>query len=226
MVAENIHNVRRRITSACERAGRTPDDVTLIAVTKTFTHEQIREAVTAGVVDLGENYVQEFQQKHAALAQENIRWHFIGHLQSNKVKHLVGLTHLIHSVDSLRVGKEISRRVANGGHTMSVLVEVNTTGEQTKSGVAPEAASSLVKNLKRLPNMNVEGLVTIGPFLPDPEQSRPAFRMLYDVREKIQNNDGISLPHLSMGMTNDFEIAIEEGSTLVRIGTAIFGKRT
>jgi pyridoxal phosphate enzyme (YggS family) len=226
MVAENVENVRKRIAAACARAGRSPDDITLIAVTKTFSAEHIREALRAGVNDIGENYVQEFQQKRETLEHENIRWHFIGHLQSNKVKYIIESTYLIHSVDSFRLGEEIAKRAAKCDRHLDILVEVNTTGEQTKSGVQPEVAAGLVKDLQKLSNVTVAGLMTIGPFLPDPEQSRPAFRLLYEVRQKIQDEIGIRLPHLSMGMTNDFEVAIEEGTTLVRIGTAIFGKRT
>jgi len=226
MVAENVKNVRQRIAAACARVGRSPDEITLIAVTKTFSAEQIREVVRAGVHDVGENYVQEFQQKHQTLAQENIHWHFIGRLQSNKVKHLVESMSMIHSVDSFRVGEEIAKRAAKLNRTVDILVEVNTTEEQTKSGVSPDAAPALVKDLRKLSGVAVAGLMTIGPFLPDAEQSRPAFRLLNSVRQKIHDGHGIRLPHLSMGMTNDFEVAIEEGATMIRIGTAIFGKRT
>ena len=225
MVAENIQNIRRRIASACNRVGRKTQEVTLIAVTKTFSSRSILEAVEAGVVDIGENYVQELTQKQSELRDERIRWHFIGHLQTNKIKVIVNTVHVIHSVDSLRLGKEISLQAGRNGQMVDILVEVNTSEEQSKFGVSPASAPGLVKEIVRLPHVTVCGLMTIGPFLPDPEASRPAFRTLRELRGSLEN-DGLFLPHLSMGMTNDFEIAIEEGSTLVRIGTAIFGKRT
>ncbi|MBI1805302.1 MAG: YggS family pyridoxal phosphate-dependent enzyme [Ignavibacteriae bacterium] len=224
MVAENVQNIRERILTACARVNRRPEEVTLIAVAKTFTSDKIREVVRAGVSDIGENYVQELHQKQQELADEQIRWHFIGHLQSNKVKHILGSVHLIHSVDSLPLGQEISKRAVQIGRTAGILVEVNTSGETSKYGVSPHEAPDLVGKLLHLPNITVAGLMTIGPFLPDPEQSRPAFRILRQLQQELEGKH-VRLPHLSMGMTNDFEVAIEEGSTMIRIGTAIFGRR-
>jgi pyridoxal phosphate enzyme (YggS family) len=225
MVAENIDHIRARIAAACERAGRRAGEVTLVAVAKTFAEDRVLEAVRAGVTDIGENYVQEFLKKREILAQETIRWHFIGHLQTRKAPLVVERVALVHSVDSLRLGTELSRCAARIGRTVDVLVEVNTSGEATKYGVPPPEAPGLVRALAGLPGVRVTGLMTIGPFLPDPEDSRGAFRTLASVRRDIERS-GIALEHLSMGMTNDFEVAIEEGATIVRIGTAIFGRRT
>ncbi len=225
MIAENIQNIRQRIDTACLRAKRTPDEVTLIAVAKTFGSGEILEAVHAGTKDIGENFVQEMSQKLIDVKDNSIRWHFIGHLQTNKIKYIIDAVYMIHSVDSLRLGKELSSQAGKHGKKVNILVEVNTSNEESKFGVTPASAPALVKELSLLPHLNLMGLMTIGPFLPDPEESRPAFRTLRNVRDKLEK-DGYRLPHLSMGMTNDFEVAIEEGSTMVRIGTAIFGKRT
>ena len=225
MVAENVKNIRQRIASACARVSRKTEEVTLVAVTKTFNHLHIKEALAAGVSDIGENYVQEACEKQELLSNEQIRWHFIGHLQSNKVKYIIPWISFVHAVDSFKLGQEISRQAVTTGRTIDILVEVNTSAESTKFGVPPGEARTIVNKLSALSNINVAGLMTIGPFLPDPELSRPAFRMLHELRQQCRQ-DGLNLPHLSMGMTNDFEVAIEEGATMVRIGTAIFGKRT
>jgi hypothetical protein len=225
MIAENVRHIRHRIAQACEKCGRSPDDIVLVAVSKTFTSDNIREAVSAGALDIGENYVQELVTKKKEVNDEKIRWHFIGHLQRNKVKDIIPWIYLIHSVDSLRLGEAISHCAEKFAATMNILVEVNTSRETTKYGVPPEETLKLVEQLSSLPYINCSGLMTIGPFLPDPEQSRPAFRTLRELKNMI-NEKGFRLQHLSMGMTNDFEVAIEEGATIVRIGTAIFGKRT
>lgn len=224
MIAENVENIRRRITLACKSAGRKPEDVSLIAVTKTWNSSMVEAVIQAGVPDIGENYVQEMLEKHKTLGSSNILWHYIGHLQTNKVKYIAPWIYMIHAVDSFALGKEISKRALQAGRTIPVLVEVNTTGEESKYGVAPGAALPLIRELADLQNISVAGFMTIGPFLPDPEQSRPAFRMLRELRQNVQAN-GFKMPHLSMGMTNDFEVAIQEGATMVRVGTAIFGKR-
>ncbi len=224
MIAENVQNIRQRIVAACRRAGRSHEDVRLIAVTKTFRTAVIKEAVRAGVSDFGENYVQELCRKHDELGDADIRWHFIGHLQSNKLRYIAGWIHLIHSVDSVKLGRQISAWGERSGTPMEVLVEVNTSGETTKFGVPPASAPALVKDLLALPFVKVTGFMTIGPMLPDPEQSRPAFRILRELQSGLRQ-EGIMLPRLSMGMTGDFEVAIEEGATMVRIGTGIFGKR-
>jgi pyridoxal phosphate enzyme (YggS family) len=224
MIAEHVTRVRQRIASACLRAGRMPEEITLVAVAKTFGAEAVREAVQAGVPDIGENYVQELSAKQAALHDPGIRWHFVGHLQTNKVKEIAPWIACIQTVDSVRLGEEISRRAAALRRTIDVLVEVNTTGEQTKFGAAPGAVPALVRALAQAEHLRVTGLMTIGPFLPEAEASRPAFRLLRELRDAVAAG-GHALPQLSMGMTNDFEIAIEEGATIVRVGTAIFGSR-
>jgi hypothetical protein len=195
-----------------------------VAVAKTFESSLVRRAFEAGVLDIGENYVQELREKQTELGDLQIRWHFVGHLQTNKVKQVVGSVGLIHSVDSVKLGREISKAACKVGGETQVLVEVNTSGETTKHGVGPEETEPLVREVAGLPNVKLVGLMTIGPFLPDPEASRPAFRLLQQLRDSLRSSD-LPLPHLSMGMTNDFEVAIEEGSTIVRIGTAIFGQR-
>lgn len=225
MIAENLDKMSMRIAAACARSGRSAHDITLIAVTKTFGSEQIREALAAGVHDFGENYVQELQRKRDELAGEQIRWHFIGHLQTNKVRQIIGWVEAIHAVDSIHLGEEISRHAAGINRPVNILVEVNTTGEKSKFGASPDETPFLVEKLLRLPSVNVVGLMTIGPFLADPEGSRPSYQRLKDLRESIEQRFSISLPQLSMGMSHDFEVAIEEGATMVRLGTAIFGER-
>lgn len=228
MIRENVDWIRERIATACQKAGRSSLEVTLVAVTKTFPADKIREAVAAGVSDIGENYVQELLGKRETLEGEPIRWHFIGHLQSNKAKYVARWLHLIHAVDSIGLARELDKRAAIAQRTVELLVEVNTTNESSKFGIRPEKTLEFVQSLAELPNLRIMGLMTIGPFLPDPERSRPMFRQLRLLREGVERlgQHNVSMQHLSMGMTNDFEVAIEEGATLVRIGTAIFGSRT
>ena len=227
-IADNILAVRQRIDDACRRAGRNPNEVTLIAVTKAFDSTRITEAVREGVCDIGENFVQELLGKREQVLDGNIRWHFIGHVQTNKVKSLVEVVHLIHSVDSYRVAEEVEKRASKVGRTVDVLLEVKTTGEATKYGVPPEEAKALVKKIAPFEHVRIRGLMTIGPFSPDPEESRPCFRKLRELSESIleQSIENVEMTHLSMGMTNDFEVAVEEGATLVRLGTALFGPRS
>ena len=224
---KSIEAIKQRIGQACLRAGRDPADVTLVAVAKTFAAGAVAEAVEAGVADVGENYVQELLQKRELLADKGVRWHFIGHLQSNKVKYIIEWIHLIHAVDRKEVVQEIDRRAGRAGRIMNLLVEVNTTGEQSKFGVAPEKALPFIHTLAEYRNIDIAGLMTIGPFLPDPEGSRSMFRRLSELREEVRQlgQPNVSMRYLSMGMTGDFEVAIEEGATHVRIGTAIFGRR-
>ncbi len=228
MISENIEGIRRRIVARCHQNGRNPSEVTLVAVSKTFPPSLVAAAVDAGVLDIGENYVQELLQKREALGERGMRWHFIGHLQSNKVKYIADWIHLIHAVDNRALAQEIDKRARQANRTIECLIEVNTTGEQTKFGVKPEAALEFVQSLADLQNVRIAGLMTIGPFLPDPEGSRPMFRRLRALNEEIRQlgMPNATMQHLSMGMTGDFEIAIDEGATLIRIGTAIFGKRT
>lgn len=227
MISANIDNIRARIASACRRSGRQPEEVTLLAVAKTFPAEVVAEAVRAGVVDIGENYVQELLAKRASLSSPGIRWHFIGHLQSNKVRQIAGWVHLVHALDTTALARELNGRAAQAGRTIEALVEVNTTGENSKFGVPPENTRAFIRALEAFPHIRIVGLMTIGPFLPDPEGSRPMFRQLRELRDAIASapQPNVDLHHLSMGMTGDFEVAIEEGATIVRIGTAIFGSR-
>jgi PLP dependent protein len=227
MIPANVKMIRERIARCCERIGRDPAEVTLVAVAKTFPAEMVREVVSAGVRDIGENYVQELQQKRGALNDQNIRWHFIGHLQSNKARMVAPFAHLIHAVDSVGLARELDRRARDAGRVLDVLVEVNTTGEGSKFGVRPDNTEALISSMRPFPNLRVAGLMTIGPFLPDPEDSRPMFRLLRTLRDSMAAvaRDNVTMRHLSMGMTGDFEVAIEEGATIIRIGTAIFGNR-
>ncbi len=226
MIRENVETIRARIDAACRKANRDPAGVTLLAVGKTFDADAIREVVEAGVSDVGENYVQELLDKKEKLGPA-IRWHFIGHLQSNKVKYVAPWIHLVHSVDNPGLASELDKRAALARRTLDVLLEVNTTAEGSKYGVRPDATVDFVKSLAGFRNIRITGLMTIGPFLPDPEGSRPMFRMLRELKEQIAGigQSNIRMEHLSMGMTGDFEVAIDEGATIIRIGTAIFGKR-
>ncbi len=228
MIAENLETIRRRIGLACSRAGRDPAEVTLVVVAKTFPADRVLEAVRAGAVDIGENYVQELTAKRSALAGEAVRWHFIGHLQRNKVRQVVPWVEMIHAVDGELLARAIDEKArASARGVADILIEVNTTGESTKYGVPPEGVLPLVRRLDRLGAVRIAGLMTIGPFLPDPEGSRPMFRRLRELCEEARRlgQENAPMHHLSMGMTGDFEVAIEEGATLVRIGTAIFGPR-
>jgi PLP dependent protein len=227
MLTENVEIVRQRIRDVCSRCGRNPEDVLLLAVSKTFGADRIREAVGAGLFDFGENYAQEFVEKCGEIADERIRWHFIGHLQSNKVKYVARHVNLIHSVDSVSLAEELQKRGGLSGRSFDILVEVHTTDEATKYGVSPEATLDLVKAIARLSRVRVQGLMTMGPFSDDREDSRPSFRVLRELRDTIVQAgiENVSMRHLSMGMSHDYEVAIEEGSTIVRIGTAIFGAR-
>ncbi len=227
MVADNIRHIRETAGAACLRAGRVPESVRLIAVGKTFPPDRIREVVNAGVADIGENYVQEAIAARDALHDDRIRWHFIGHLQTNKVKFIADWVTLIHSVDNARCAEELQKHALRLGRKIDVLVEVNTSDEATKFGVRPEAALAFVQSIAALSNITVQGLMTIGPFTDDIEASRASFRLLRSLRDEMNACSVTPAPitELSMGMTHDYCTAIEEGSTIIRIGTAIFGVR-
>jgi pyridoxal phosphate enzyme (YggS family) len=228
MVAENIQNIGENLKNACLRAGRNPNEVKLIAVSKTFGVDSILEALKAGIGDFGENYVQELLEKRNALLDRSIAWHFIGHLQSNKVKYIADWISMIHSVDSIGLATEIGKRAAKAGRTIDVLIEVNTSEEATKFGVRPDKAVEFIQSVSAIEHINIKGLMTIGPFTDNTDESRKSFRTLRSIFETV-NARGICahpMDTLSMGMTHDYSVAIEEGSTLVRIGTAIFGSRT
>lgn len=227
MIAQNVEILKNRIREACSRVGRKPDEVLLLGVTKTFKVENIREACEAGVSDFGENYVQELNEKRTQLLDKQIRWHFIGHLQSNKVKYIAEYIHLIHSVDNKRLAEEIHKRAEKANRTIDILVEVHTTDEATKFGVVPSQTVALVKQISKYNRLRVQGLMTMGPFSDDPNDSRPSFRQVAELKQSIEREgiEHVEMRHLSMGMTHDFEVGIEEGATIIRIGTAIFGKR-
>jgi PLP dependent protein len=222
-IRERLAVVRRRIEAAAERSGRVASSVTLVAVSKTMPVEAIREAVAAGAGILGENRVQEARDKIAALAG-TAQWHLIGHLQTNKAKLAVGLFDRIHSLDSIRLAHELDRHADEAGRRVRCLVQVNVGGEVQKDGASEEEVRPLLEATSRLSHILVEGLMIIPPFLSDPEAVRPFFRRLRVLRDELAK-DGFPLPDLPMGMTHDFEVAVEEGATLVRVGTAIFGPR-
>lgn len=225
-IAENLKLVQDRIAAAARRAGRDPLSVTLVTVTKTVSPERVREAVAAGARVLGENRVQEARDKIEQLGGI-AGWHLIGTLQKNKAKYAVRLFDLIHSVDSIDLAREIDRQAAKAGKTQDVLIEVNIAGEASKSGAPERETAGLVKAASALGCIRVRGLMTMPPWSADPEDSRPWFRRLRELAESIMNEGipGVSLRELSMGMSGDFEAAVEEGATLVRVGTAIFGAR-
>ncbi len=226
MLKDHLEAVEARVLAACERAGRKREDVTLIAVSKTKPVEMLREIMDCGVVDFGENKVQEMCGKMEVIT-EPLRWHLIGHLQRNKVKYIVDKAYMIHSVDSLKLAEEIQKEAAKREVVCRVLVEINIGGEETKSGVPKEEALSLVTEIAKLPNVKVKGLMTIAPPVEDPEDARGYFKDMKQTFEEIKaaGIPGVEMEELSMGMTGDFETAIEEGATMVRVGTAIFGAR-
>ena len=225
-VAENYKSVSDRIAAAAKRAGRDPSSVRLVTVTKTVDLDRIRQAAATGAAILGENRVQEAKEKIEALGSI-AQWHLIGHLQTNKAKYAVKLFDLIHSVDNIELARELDRQSGKIGKKQNVLIEVNVAGEASKAGMAVREAPALVREAARLKNLSVQGLMTMPPFTDEPEASRPYFRVLRELAETIvqENIPGVSMRELSMGMSGDFEVAIEEGATLVRVGTAIFGER-
>jgi pyridoxal phosphate enzyme (YggS family) len=215
--------IQKNIAVASGKAGRKPDEIELLAVSKTQPVEAIREAFQAGITHFGENKVQEARGKIEELGRGT--WHLIGHLQSNKAKDVVRLFDSIDSVDRLDLATEINHRADAFGKTQNVLLQVNIAGESTKFGCAPDAARTLAEAINNLPRLSLRGLMTIAPYAPDPEKSRPHFAGLRLLRDKLEADTGLQLPVLSMGMSGDFAVAIEEGSTCVRIGTALFGER-
>lgn len=226
MLKENLAEVQSRVEQACKRAGRDVAEVTLIAVSKTKPVTDLQEIYNAGVRDFGENKVQEMCDKMEKMPKD-INWHMIGHLQRNKVKYIVGNVALIHSVDSYRLAEEINIQAKKKGIVVPILVEVNIADETTKFGVSKEDAMELVRQIASLGALSIKGLMTIAPYVVDPEENRAYFRKIKELSVDIdnQNIDNVSMDILSMGMTGDFEVAIEEGATMVRVGTGIFGKR-
>lgn len=225
-LAKNYNAVKENIKKACEQAGRSQEEVTLLAVSKTKPVDMLMDVYHAGARDFGENKVQELVDKIPQLPSD-IRWHLIGHLQRNKVKYIVGNVALIHSVDSYRLAEEINIQAKKKGLVVPILVEVNIADETTKFGVSKEDAMELVRQIASLDALSIKGLMTIAPYVVDPEENRAYFRKIKELSVDIdnQNIDNVSMDILSMGMTGDFEVAIEEGATMVRVGTGIFGKR-
>ena len=225
-ITDNFKTVMNRIASAAKRAGRDPASVRLVVVTKTVDVERIREAVAAGAVVLGENRVREAKEKIEKLGAI-ASWDLIGHLQTNKAKYAVKLFGLIHSVDNLELAKELDKQAAKIGKVQNVLIEVNIAGEASKAGMAVKNSPALVRDVAKLKNISIQGLMTIPPFSENPEDSRPYFRVLRELTESIakENIPNAAMNELSMGMSGDFEVAIEEGATMVRVGAAIFGER-
>ena len=226
-IGENLRLVFERIKHATQQSGRPDGSVRLVAATKSVGLEQIREGITAGLTILGENRLQEALPKIEALRGETIQWHFIGHLQRRKVRSVVGVFDLIQSVDSVELAEEINRRAQEAGLTQAVLLEVNLEGEATKAGFLPDELEGAMPSLEALPHVTVKGLMAIPPPTSDPEQARPYFRRLRELAVRLsgQASSSVSLKELSMGMSNDYHIAVEEGATMVRVGTAIFGAR-
>ena len=226
MITENLKDVEARVCAACERSGRKREDVTLIAVSKTKPVEMLEEAYAYGCRYFGENKVQELDEKYDIMPKD-IHWQMIGHLQRNKVKYIVGKVALIHSVDTYRLAEEINIQAKKRGIIVPILVEVNIAGEKTKFGTTAEDAMLLVEEISKLENVRIKGLMTIAPFVENPEDNRLYFRKIKQLSVDITNKniDNVSMEILSMGMTGDYEVAIEEGATMVRVGTGIFGAR-
>ncbi|HWD91656.1 MAG TPA: YggS family pyridoxal phosphate-dependent enzyme [Verrucomicrobiae bacterium] len=223
-LAENLDSIQQRIRAACDRAGRASESVTLLAVTKGQPPDVVNEAGRLGLAFFGENKIQEAKAK-IPLCSGKLRWHFIGHLQTNKCRDAVELFEMVQSVDSLHLAQEISKRADQAGKTMPILLEVNLAGEASKFGYRPDAVLAELNQINALPRLEVHGLMTVPPWTANAENVRPVFRQLRKLKERAEQMLGAPLPHLSMGMTGDFEVAIEEGATMVRIGTALFGAR-
>ncbi len=224
-ISYNIKSVLEKVRTAAAKANRDPAEIKIVAVTKTVPVEWIREAVDAGLTVLGENRVQELTAKYPLV--EGVEWHLIGHLQSNKVKYIVDKVSLIHSLDSLSLAEEINKRMLPLGRVMDVLVQVNVADEDTKFGISPAETRDFIDAVRQLPGLKIKGLMTIGPYVEEPEEVRPVFRKLRMLAEELKTIGlpGVEMNHLSMGMSNDYIIAVEEGATLLRLGSALFGPR-
>lgn len=227
MIKENLEEVREKIRQACQRSGRREEEVTLISVSKTKPVEMLEEAYEAGSRDFGENRVQEIMEKYGQMP-EGVRWHMIGHLQKNKVRQVIDKAVLIHSVDTVELAEQIEKDAAKRDLTVDILLEVNVAEEESKFGFRTEEVEAAVMKIKDLPHVHIKGLMTIAPFVSNSEDNREVFKKLYqlyvDIRSK--NIDNVNMSVLSMGMTGDYEVAIEEGATMIRVGTGIFGART
>lgn len=226
-IKENLEQVRQNIANAATKAGKKPDDIILVMATKTVEPERIREAIRAGGHIIAENKVQEALKKYEVLKNEDAEWHFIGHLQTNKIKDVLKFADMIHSVDRLSLAEKLDQRLQQEGRSLDILVQVNTSHEESKYGVAPEEAISLVKQVARYGTLKIQGLMTIGLFTKDEVKIRKCFKVLKEIYDNIikEGIDRVNMKYLSMGMSGDYQIAIEEGANMVRIGTAIFGAR-
>lgn len=226
MIQENIKLVEENIKKACEKVGRDVNEVTLIAVSKTKPYTAIEEALPTGVKDYGENKVQELCDKYEILPKD-IKWHMIGHLQRNKVKYLVGKASLIHSVDSIRLAEQIEKEYAKADDIANILIEVNMAQEESKFGITSQETEELIREIAKLPHVRIQGLMTIAPFTDNPETNRVYFKNMKKLSVDINNKniDNVSMNVISMGMTGDYQVAVEEGATMVRVGTGIFGER-
>lgn len=225
-IKENIDFIEEKITAACERSGRKREEVLLLAVSKTIDVPRIKEAVECGLTSLGENKVQEIMDKYEPMG-EGVKWHLIGHLQTNKVKYIIDKVDLIHSVDSLKLAEEINKRAAAKNIVADILLEVNVAEEDSKFGIKTAECEERVREISQLQNVRIRGLMTVAPFVEDAEENRPYFKQLKQLLVDINNKkiDNVNMDILSMGMTGDYEVAIEEGATIVRVGTGIFGAR-
>lgn len=224
-IGANLSRVRERIADAARRSGRDPASVRIVSVSKMVTAEVIRKAAAAGADILGESYAQEARAKLDQLEDLEVEWHFIGRLQTNKAKDVVGRYALVHSLDRLKLAKELNKRAKAGSLKLPVLIQVNLSGEESKAGVAKASALELVRAADEMDHLEVKGLMTMPPFFEQPDKARPFFAGLRRLADQLREATGLDLPELSMGMSGDFEAAVEEGATLVRVGTAIFGKR-
>jgi len=226
-IKKRLTDIKERIKKTAIDCGRNPDAIRLVVVSKTIPEDTVREAIKAGVDILGENYIQEARDKINTLSAYPVSWHFIGHLQSNKAKYAVKLFDMIHTVDSLKLAHELNKQAKKINKIQKILIQVNISMESTKSGIHEENAQKLIKEIGLFENLSIKGLMTMPPFFNNPEKVRPYFSDLRNLRDKIRNEaiKNVNMKELSMGMTGDFEVAIKEGATLVRIGTAIFGER-
>jgi len=224
---KKLESVKQAIKAAAESCGRSPDSIRLVAVSKTMPADKVKEAIDAGAAIIGENYIQESREKFQALSQYNISWHFIGHLQTNKAKYAVRLFDLIHTVDTLKLARGLNKEAKKHDKVQQILIQVNISEELSKSGTGIDNVLGLTREISMLENLSLKGLMTIPPFFNSPEKARPFFKKLMEIKNIIKKASipNISMDELSMGMTGDFKVAIEEGATLVRIGTAIFGQR-
>jgi len=225
-IAENLLRIKERMAEAAIRSGRTPDSVNIVGVTKTVDVDRIKEAVSAGLLILGENYVQEARDKIKEFGTR-VSWHFVGRLQTNKAKYAVKLFDMIQTVDSIKLAQELNRRAQPLGRTIPIIIQLNLASEVSKGGVRPSECLTLIKQVSALENLQIRGLMTMPPFFDQPERARPYFAQLRELSQEIAEAHvpGVEMNELSMGMSGDFETAIEEGATLIRVGTAIFGKR-